>query len=258
MAALVARMSESRNAYRVLVGRPEGKRPLGRPRRRWEDNIKINLRKVGYNATVNEWVYQSNPRTLQKLEDNIELEIRRILVEDLGRANENIFPRYSTYMGEEDRYFQHLLITDIHGAINEGLTSLRKELRIYALEGVFPDHSRGTLSLEAAVYPLQLCLGEPRRLTQGFQTIWPVAWRRLQILELRICNMRQVIRILQFKISRADLVWLRLEAWKGNKIVNEEGERLCPLCREKDSYKHILLQSVELEHVRRKYLPPRC
>ncbi|KAJ4445427.1 hypothetical protein ANN_07232 [Periplaneta americana] len=36
----VARMSESRNAYRVLVGRPEGKRPLGRPRRRWEDNIK--------------------------------------------------------------------------------------------------------------------------------------------------------------------------------------------------------------------------
>ncbi|KAJ4427756.1 hypothetical protein ANN_25409 [Periplaneta americana] len=44
----VARMSESRNAYRVLVGRPEGKRPLGRPRRRWEDNIKMDLREVGY------------------------------------------------------------------------------------------------------------------------------------------------------------------------------------------------------------------
>ncbi|KAJ4436798.1 hypothetical protein ANN_16930 [Periplaneta americana] len=44
----VARMGESRNAYRVLVGRPEGKRPLGRPRRRWEDNIKMDLRKVGY------------------------------------------------------------------------------------------------------------------------------------------------------------------------------------------------------------------
>ncbi|KAJ4447437.1 hypothetical protein ANN_09444 [Periplaneta americana] len=40
----VARMGESRNAYRVLVGRPEGKRPLGRPRRRWEDNIKMDLR----------------------------------------------------------------------------------------------------------------------------------------------------------------------------------------------------------------------
>ncbi|KAJ4428780.1 hypothetical protein ANN_25773 [Periplaneta americana] len=44
----VARMGESRNAYRVLVGRPEGKRALGRPRRRWEDNIKIDLREVGY------------------------------------------------------------------------------------------------------------------------------------------------------------------------------------------------------------------
>ncbi|KAJ4442477.1 hypothetical protein ANN_04063 [Periplaneta americana] len=40
----VARMGESRNAYRVLVGRPEGKRPLGRPRRRWEDIIKMDLR----------------------------------------------------------------------------------------------------------------------------------------------------------------------------------------------------------------------
>ena len=39
-------MEQSRNAYRVLVGKPEGKRPLGRPRRRWED-IKIDLRKVG-------------------------------------------------------------------------------------------------------------------------------------------------------------------------------------------------------------------
>ncbi|KAJ4436915.1 hypothetical protein ANN_17047 [Periplaneta americana] len=44
----VARMGESRNAYRVLVERPEGKIPLGRPRRRWEDNIKMDLREVGY------------------------------------------------------------------------------------------------------------------------------------------------------------------------------------------------------------------
>ena len=43
----VARMGQSRNAYRVLVGKPEGKRPLVRPRRRWEDNIKINLGEVG-------------------------------------------------------------------------------------------------------------------------------------------------------------------------------------------------------------------
>ncbi|KAJ4447230.1 hypothetical protein ANN_09234 [Periplaneta americana] len=44
----VARMGESRNAYRVLVWRAEGKRPLGRPRRRWKDNIKMDLREVGY------------------------------------------------------------------------------------------------------------------------------------------------------------------------------------------------------------------
>ncbi|KAJ4447258.1 hypothetical protein ANN_09262 [Periplaneta americana] len=43
-----ARMGESRNAYRVLVERPEGKIPLGRPKRRWEDNIKMDLREVGY------------------------------------------------------------------------------------------------------------------------------------------------------------------------------------------------------------------
>ena len=46
----VARMEQSRNAYRVLVGKPEGKRPLERPRRRWEDNIKMYLREVGCDA----------------------------------------------------------------------------------------------------------------------------------------------------------------------------------------------------------------
>jgi hypothetical protein len=43
----VARMWEKSNAYRILVGTPEGKRPLGRPRRRWEDNIKMDLREIG-------------------------------------------------------------------------------------------------------------------------------------------------------------------------------------------------------------------
>jgi hypothetical protein len=40
----VARMGEKRDAYRILVGTPEGKRPLGKPRRRWVDNIKMGLR----------------------------------------------------------------------------------------------------------------------------------------------------------------------------------------------------------------------
>jgi len=43
----VARMGERRCVYRVLVGKPQGKRPLGRPRHRWEDNIKMDLQEVG-------------------------------------------------------------------------------------------------------------------------------------------------------------------------------------------------------------------
>ena len=43
----VARMGEDRGVHRVLVGKPEGKRPLFRPRRRWEDNIKMDLQEVG-------------------------------------------------------------------------------------------------------------------------------------------------------------------------------------------------------------------
>ena len=43
----MARMGERRDVYRVLVGKPEGKRPFGRPMRRWEDNIKMDLQEVG-------------------------------------------------------------------------------------------------------------------------------------------------------------------------------------------------------------------
>jgi hypothetical protein len=50
----VARMGEKRNAYRILVGKPEGNRPLGRPRRRWVDNIKIDLREIGWDAM--DWI----------------------------------------------------------------------------------------------------------------------------------------------------------------------------------------------------------
>jgi hypothetical protein len=42
----VARMGEVRGTYNILVGRPEGRRPLGRPRRRWEDNVKMDLREI--------------------------------------------------------------------------------------------------------------------------------------------------------------------------------------------------------------------
>ncbi|KAJ4427923.1 hypothetical protein ANN_23933 [Periplaneta americana] len=56
----VARMGESRNAYRVLVGRPEAKTPLGRPRRRYEDNIKKDLREVGYDDR--DWINLAQDR----------------------------------------------------------------------------------------------------------------------------------------------------------------------------------------------------
>jgi hypothetical protein len=44
----VARMGEGRNLYRVLVAKPEGRRPLGRPRRRWEDGIRMDLEEIGW------------------------------------------------------------------------------------------------------------------------------------------------------------------------------------------------------------------
>jgi hypothetical protein len=47
-------MGEKRNIYRILVGIPEGKRPLGRPRCRWEDNIKADLREIGWGSM--DWI----------------------------------------------------------------------------------------------------------------------------------------------------------------------------------------------------------
>jgi hypothetical protein len=53
-------MDEGRGVYRLLVGRPEGKRPLGRPRRRWEDNIKMDLRKIGIDKAS--WIQVAQDR----------------------------------------------------------------------------------------------------------------------------------------------------------------------------------------------------
>ena len=49
-----ARMEESRSAFKILTGKPTGKRPLGRPRRRWEDNIRLDLEEIDIN--VGNWV----------------------------------------------------------------------------------------------------------------------------------------------------------------------------------------------------------
>jgi hypothetical protein len=56
----VARMGEVKGAYNILVGRPEGRRPLGKPRRRWEDNIKMDLRQIGFGYV--DWIHLSQDR----------------------------------------------------------------------------------------------------------------------------------------------------------------------------------------------------
>ena len=56
----VARIEEGRNAFNILTGKPTGKRPLGRPRRRWEDNIKMDLEEIGINA--GNWVDSAQDR----------------------------------------------------------------------------------------------------------------------------------------------------------------------------------------------------
>jgi hypothetical protein len=55
MVGHVARMGERRGLYRVLVGKPEGKSPLGRSRRRWEDSIKMDLQEVGCGGVGTGW-----------------------------------------------------------------------------------------------------------------------------------------------------------------------------------------------------------
>jgi hypothetical protein len=60
MGGHVARMGEVRGAYNNLVGRPEGRRPLGRPRRRWEDNIEMDRREIGFGDV--DWIHWAQDR----------------------------------------------------------------------------------------------------------------------------------------------------------------------------------------------------
>jgi hypothetical protein len=65
---------EKRNAYRILVGNPEGKRPLGRPRRRWVDNIKMDLREIGWDGT--NWIDLAQNRNKWKAVVNTVMNLR--------------------------------------------------------------------------------------------------------------------------------------------------------------------------------------
>jgi hypothetical protein len=70
----VARMGEKRNAYRLLVGKPEGKRPLGRPRRRWVDNIRMDLGEVGWGGV--DWIGLTTDRNRWRALVNSVLNLR--------------------------------------------------------------------------------------------------------------------------------------------------------------------------------------
>ncbi|KAJ4429016.1 hypothetical protein ANN_26012 [Periplaneta americana] len=83
----VARMGESRNAYRVLVGRPEGKRPLGMPRRKWEDNIKMDLREVRYDDR--DWINLAQDRDQWRAYVRAAMNLR-LLHEETARIHQDI------------------------------------------------------------------------------------------------------------------------------------------------------------------------
>jgi hypothetical protein len=70
----VARMGETRNAYRILVGKPEGKRPLRSPRRRWVDNIKMDLREIGWDGM--DWIALAQDRVQWRVLVNTVMNLR--------------------------------------------------------------------------------------------------------------------------------------------------------------------------------------
>jgi hypothetical protein len=70
----VARMGTGKGVYSVLVGRPEGKRPLGRHRRRWEDNIKIDLREIGIDGA--NWIQLAQDRAQWRAVVNTVMNLR--------------------------------------------------------------------------------------------------------------------------------------------------------------------------------------
>jgi hypothetical protein len=70
----VARMGETRNAYRILVGKPEGKRPLGRPRRRWVDNVQIDLGEIGWDGV--DWIELAQDRDQWRAPVNTVMKLR--------------------------------------------------------------------------------------------------------------------------------------------------------------------------------------
>ncbi|KAJ4440722.1 hypothetical protein ANN_08870 [Periplaneta americana] len=137
----VARMGEFTNAYRVLVGRPEGKRPLGRPRRRWEDNIKMDLREVGYDDR--EWINlaqaggkRPSGRPRRRWEDNIKMDLREVGYDDREWINlaqdRNQWRAYVRL-----RVFENKVLRKIFGAKKDEVTGEWRKLHNTELHALY-------------------------------------------------------------------------------------------------------------------------
>ncbi|KAJ4449920.1 hypothetical protein ANN_01327 [Periplaneta americana] len=119
-------MGESRNAYRVLFGRPEGKRPLGKPKRMWEDNIKMDLREVGYDGR--DWINLAQDRDQWRAYVRAAMNLRRRnfktvnVIESEVETTINHFEAYSLALDEStDRNDEAHLAIFIRG-VNEHFT----------------------------------------------------------------------------------------------------------------------------------------
>ncbi|KAJ4426459.1 hypothetical protein ANN_27273 [Periplaneta americana] len=165
----VARMGESRNTYRVLVGRPEGKRSLGTPRRRWEDNIKIDLREVGYgdrnwiNLAQDRdrwWAYvwaAMNLRAYRTVSNDALCVITGIIpiniqIEETAeyyrvvKRNRNQHDHENRNQIDHDMELKHWQHPGDHVKIREG-----KEDNEYNIIKIFTDGSKGELGVGAGV-----------------------------------------------------------------------------------------------------------
>ncbi|KAJ4434333.1 hypothetical protein ANN_22890 [Periplaneta americana] len=110
----VARMGESRNEYRVLVGRPEGKRPLGRPRHTWEDNIKMDFREVGYDDR--DWINLAQDRDRWRAYVRAAMNLREAresvppLIFYQNKIHMSVFADDITLLAEEEMILRYMLL----------------------------------------------------------------------------------------------------------------------------------------------------
>ncbi|KAJ4429706.1 hypothetical protein ANN_21909 [Periplaneta americana] len=162
----VARIGGSINAYRVLVGRPEGKRPLGSPRRRWEDNIKMDSREVGYDDR--DWINLAQDRDQWRAYVRAAMNLRHCVGEKHGHYGE---------VKEANRSISNVDMKK-DGACEMDRQSAspkpRKETKMMMTEGKCRPNYDGEMSLRsnAESYPtilLRLVEAKPRKnLNQDF------------------------------------------------------------------------------------------